>query len=183
MLVVLAGCQAEPPGQGSGTPIEPVQGPYASHASCMTPGMPDSPCPGTTCAQNAVGAPDGSSVDMGVCGSLQLTFTTGLLVPLRDQPDLVIHTTAGGGVTRVLASADGSAFSDVAFIGQPPYPMVPDKCRAEQQGERFVVYIDRCGYQADITIIRLEREPSSSAGLQVDAIEALSFRPTGQPKP
>jgi hypothetical protein len=181
--VLLGSCQAEPPAPGPGTGIDPVQGPYASYAVCMTPGTTQNPCPGSACARNAVGSPDGTAVDMGVCRDLQLSFTTGLIVPLRDQPDLAIHTTALGGVTRVQASSDGFTFTDIAFVGQHPYPAVPERCRAEQQGGKLVIYIDRCGYQADINTIRLERELSSSVGLQVDAIEALTFRPNGQPKP
>ena len=183
-LVLLAGgCLAEPPPAGPGSGIEPVQGPYASYATCMTPGMPPSPCPGAACAENAVGGPDGTAVDMTVCMALQLTFTTGLLVPVLDTPDLAIHVTGLGGVTRVQASSDGLAFSDVAFVGPHTYPLVPDECRAETQGDRLLVYIDRCGYQADITTIRLERELGSTGGLQVDAVEALTYRPIGKPEP
>lgn len=175
-LVAVDGCLADPPAWSDGSGIGPGRGPYATLATCGTP----KPCD-QACAQRATGAPDGQSVDMTGCQSLQLTFTDGTLVPVRDKPDLAVHLTGVGGATRIQASEDGAEFKDVAFVGSQ-YPLLPTECEATAQGNQLLVHIDRCGYLADIGVIRLERDPGQSGALQVDAIEALSYKPTGQPR-
>jgi hypothetical protein len=175
--LVLTGCLAQPPEVADGASAAPGRGPYASIATCGVP----KPCD-ASCAQKAVGAPDGASVDMTGCTTLQLTFTDGTLVPVLNVPDLAIHVSNSAGVTRIQASKDGTSdlFTDVGFVGKAPYPLLPPECEAQEQNNTVLVYIDRCGYQSDIGVIRLERV-SGSGGLEVDAVEALNFKPIGNP--
>lgn len=174
-LFAVDGCLADPPAWSDGSGIGPGRGPYATIATC---GLPQ-PCD-LSCAQKATGAPDGQSVDMARCRSLQLTFTDGTLRPVIKQPDLAVHLTGAGGATRILASKDGTTFKAIAFVGGS-FPLLPPDCEAHAQGNQLLLYIDRCGYLDDIGVIRLERDEAVSGALQVDAIEALSYKPTGQP--
>jgi len=175
-LVAVDGCLADPPAWSDGSGIGPGRGPYATLATCGLPG----PCD-LSCAQKATGAPDGQSVDMAGCQSLQLTFTDGTLRPVIKEPDLAVHLTGVGGATRILASKDGNTeFKAIGFVGGS-FPLLPPDCEAKAQGNQLLIYIDRCGYLDDISVIRLERDTTISGALQVDAIEALSYKPMGPP--
>jgi hypothetical protein len=167
VLVLAAGCRASPPPLADGTALPPVEGPYPSFATCT---------PASAEAQNVVGKPDGKTVDMAGCSTLQVSFTSGTIVPALDAPDLAIHTTRADGITRIEASSDGSAWTIAGFVGDS-YPDVPPKCRAEAAGGQLRVFFDRCNYLTDVAFIRLQRELSSKGGLVIDAIEALSFKP------
>jgi hypothetical protein len=172
-LLLVVGCRATPPPRGDGPGVSPNTGPYPSLANCSP--APD--CPGPSCASNATGQADGTTVDLAQCRALQLTFTNGTIVPRYDQPDLAVEVGQVQGLTRVEASADALEFEVVGFINGGPRL----ECQAEQQNNRFLIYLERCNAITDVYVVRLVRDESVQGGLTVDAVEALSFKPIGQP--
>ena len=77
-LLLLVGCGASPPpGRDLRGQEWKSTGAFASLARC-TSGIP--PCPGSSCAENAVGPSDGKTVDLRACATLDLVFTGGTIL-------------------------------------------------------------------------------------------------------
>jgi len=177
LATLLQGCRADPPAVSDGSGIPPVQGPYPSLAICTPP----TPCPGSACATRAIGKADGQTVDMAVCELLQLTFTTGTIVPKVGQADLAFDVASVAGVTRIEASKPGEPYQTIGFLcGQ--FCSRPAECLAQQSQGRLLLDVTRCNYTlSDFNVLRLVREPGSSGGVVLDAVEALQYKEINQP--
>ena len=170
-LPLVLGCTASEPAYGDGSVLPPVQGPYASLAICT----PAQSCPGPSCAANARGKPDGKTVDMTLCPTLELTFV-GTASTRGPEPDLALHVTSIAGLTRVEASRDALEFKVVGFVNGLPSG-TPEACRSPIQGNRVLVSLDACNTMTDVSVVRLMRDQMVQGALVLDAIEALSFNP------
>jgi hypothetical protein len=125
-----------------------------------------------------VGAPDGTTVDLRACGTLDVAFTGGELLARVGQPELalVVQPPLGAGL-RVEASAEGEGYVIVGFAGDGPSSTAA-QCTAPLEGQQVLVDLDDCNTIANVGFVRLVYEPRGGTGsVLVDALEALSFKP------
>lgn len=123
---------------------------------------------------------------MSTCKVLELTFTTGTVMPVVDVADLSLGVAdlsfrvgTVNGVVRVDASKLGS-FEAIGFLCSPGCPR-PSSCVPEAVGNDLQLYVDRCNYaMPDFNVLRLTLEQGSSAGPTIDAVTALSFKAIDQ---
>jgi len=176
--VACGACGAEAPAFLDGTTPPVGQGPYAQLVSCS----PRSPCPGPTCAENAAGKPDGTSVDMRGCATLDLSWNGGSSSTSSSQADLAVYLQRNEGTTRVEASPDArdAGYVLVGFIG-PPQGNAPTSCQAVIQGNKALLEFDSCNLVNNVTHVRLTRVAAGTLALAVDAVELLTYNPLVKP--
>lgn len=171
LAVLCAACGASPPPQRPGQ-LPPVGvGNYASIAHCT-------PCGGASCGNEAVGAPDGNTVDLRTCGTLDVAFTGGELIARIGEPDLaLIVVPPVDGSVRVEASTEGEDYVIVGFAGAMPVDAWPP-CEATLEGTRLLVDLDNCNTISNVSFLRLIYGSQGGSGsMLIDALEALSFKP------
>jgi len=196
-LALVAGCGASPPPARDLTGPNPVTGQFASLARCTSTAPPA--CPGVSCADNAAGkaGPDGKTVNLAACGTLDLVFTGGTILSCPDQPldgvkscpsaDLRFYLGVLAGLTRVEASGDGQRYVIIGFIARkaelppgtekgcgPNWPEVdmPDTTTP-------TLSLGACNSLSEARFLRLSRDSGNPGALTVDAVEALTFKPAG----
>jgi hypothetical protein len=174
--LLVGGCFAESPETSDGG-LPPGKGNRPSVATCTNPSGQKVPaCPGSSCAQNALGAPDGKTVDLAQCEILDLVFTGGTIInDTKKAPDLAFTLGSSAGSTRIGASADGVSFKVIAFIGKLPAG-TDSTCAAELSGGRALVYFERCETIAAASFIQLVRDTTVKGSATVDAVEGLNFQ-------
>ncbi len=181
-LVAVGACTASPPLHGDAAAGDLGSGHNATRATCSPPfGTAMPACPGTGCPQNAVGAPDGITVDLTACGTLDLFLETGSLISGgTETDDLRVTLGAVGGLTQVEASERGDRYTIIGFIAPASVPLphgAVEACRAKLTGAAAALSLSRCNTLARATFVRLIRDGTVSGASSVDAIEAISFQP------
>jgi hypothetical protein len=135
-------------------------------------------CPGESCGENAVGAPDSVTVDLRACGILDVVFTGGEIIARIGQPDvaLIVDPPVEGGI-RIEASDEGDEYTLVGFLrGAPPGTSV--RCEAILWESRVLVDIADCNTISNVRFLRLVYEAQGGGGsVRIDALQALSFEP------
>lgn len=175
VLIALSRCSATPPTLHDGKGPDGPTGHYASFATC-TPTQGAATCPGSSCATNVVGSPDGETVALANCGTLDVVFTGGSVVTQGDGEDLIIYVGATpGGQTRVEASSDGVAFTIVGFLNQSP-PNTPERCLIAILDGHARVELDRCNQLSQANFFRLSLADSVGGNVHIDAFEAVAFK-------
>ena len=173
--LLLAACQADPPDykNGSVTPI--ATGNFASLARCI----PDQTCANGPCAEKMLNAPNGTYLDMAKCRNLEVVFTGGVIwAQNNSSPDIAFHLGQNQvmGSYRVEASADGSEYQILGFIGALQAGSSLG-CLATIVDKKALFSLDRCHTQTNISFLRITAVRAGGQFL-LDAIEALSFAPT-----
>ena len=130
--------------------------------------------PGPSCAANAVGAPDGKTVDMAQCPTLDLTWTSGKVLNIKDNADITLHLNRVAGITRVEASEDGSYYQIVGFIGGTP-AATPITCLSPSKGTSALIFLGKCNTMTNVSHLRLTRDATVSGSIALDAVEAINF--------
>jgi hypothetical protein len=170
------GCEATPPAVADGQGSNPGKDRFASIARCSPPPV----CPGASCADNALGPPDGKIVDLGACATLDLAFTGGTITATKPA-DLALHLGgAVAGLTRVEASRDAMSYTVIGFVA-PRASDLPAgasaTCAASVAGQVATLSLGSCNSLAQASFLRLTRDASNPGRLLIDAAEALSFAP------
>jgi hypothetical protein len=200
VLASWAACSADPPPVRSGSAPPLGSDRYANIATC-TPVGDEEECPGDGCGDNAQGPPDGVSVWLARCGTLDAVFTAGNIRSLAGRADLAIVINATeigdpddvGGSVRIEASGDGVDFTIVGFIGSAPDPTIPTSCRAELVLDGsdcatagsdptrpcFLVDFADCNTVSNVSFVRISEQRAGEQSVRIDAIRALpdSFCP------
>jgi hypothetical protein len=181
LVMLTTGCAAEPPQIRDGSTPQPTSARYATLGFCAARAEGAAPCPGPSCATNALGPKDSLGVDLANCLTLDLTLTGGLVRALSSGSasgaDLAIHLVGSPtGRTRVECSADGQNYALVSYVNQGLGNTPPD-CVATAEGERALIDFNRCNVVDNVQYVRLTLDRSVASSLVVDAIEALSFSP------
>lgn len=185
-VAAAGGCTAEPPSPYPYPPPPLASGRFATVAtcSCMSGG-----CSTPADAARARGAPDGQTVDLRDCDTLDLIFTGGTITPVVDEPDIALHVGLLTGGLWVEISDNGVDYvlGAVVNLSGTYVPgkaiVVEEQCKAPLTptalGNQALLYLDRCHSLANIRQVRITRTDSLPTSLPIDAIEALegSFEP------
>jgi hypothetical protein len=173
---LLAGCEATPPAAADGQGLTPGKDRFASIARCT----PSPICPGLSCADNAIGSPDGKTVDLEACGTLDLAFTGGTITAAKPA-DLALHLGAAvAGLSRVEASRDGRTYTVIGFVAARPSDLpsgITATCAASVAGQVATLSLGSCNSIAQASFLRVTRDTSIPGRSLIDAAEALSFAP------
>ena len=181
--LLLLGCTASPPLPGDGG-TTPGKSPYATIAVCTPPpGQQVPACPGPSCADNAVGAPDGKVADLGDCAALDLVFGDGTIIAPADdtaKPALEVSLGRLAGATRVDAFT-GKDYINIGYIVQDPQNLpfsINTECVASLTGPLTArLTLSRCQGISQTTSLRLSPDDRSAGSASIDAVQALSFKP------
>ncbi len=179
-VAALAACEADPPTRADGALAADLGlGKYAAVARCSpSAGAKEPGCPGASCVENAIGAPDGKLVDLGACPTVDLVFTGGTIVAQSGPPDLRLHLGSSAGLTRVEASLDGKSYVVIGFVAAKASDLPAgskDSCAAQLSGGAASLSLSRCNSISKATFVRLTRDEQVVGGATLDAAEALSF--------
>lgn len=180
---LLAACQASPPERRDGRELPPNPGPYAGLAICTPPqGATPPSCPGSSCASNATGAPDGQVVDLAACAALDLVFTGGAVIvgTSPEQPSLEVTFGALAGATWVEGSVDGASYVLIGVVAERPEALpygVDKNCVASVSGKVAQLKLTRCHPIGSVGHLRLSADPATPGRATVDAVKALVFQP------
>ncbi len=186
LLVHLSGCQASPPpphqGQGPGR----SKGNYVSLVHCTPPsGRPVPSCPSASCPNNVIGPPDGTTVDLSMCPTLDLIFTGGTIIGQipegATKGDITFTMGNVAGLSRVEASINGSDYIIIGFIAESSNSLLPgakEHCAATVSGNQASLFLTRCNPIANASFLRIIRDASVPGTMTIDAVEALSFKPS-----
>jgi hypothetical protein len=180
--LLLLGCRASAP-----LPIDgahpPGNSPYPTIATCTPPvGSALPACPGMSCADNAIGAPDGKVVDLSECAALDLVFGDGTVIAPDDTSQPALEVTLGrlGGATRVDAF-NGKSYTNIGYIVQDKNSLpftIADTCLARLNGLTAQLTLSRCQGLAQTTSLRLSADDRAAGSASIDAVRALSFKPS-----
>ncbi len=178
-LLLATACGADPlegkPGQYPNT----GQTAYPSVATCtqLNSGKPPFSSPG------ALGAPDGQTVDMQSCPTLDLTWTSGTVLDDNDKgsglddkkADIRLHVHRVAGRTRVEASQDGITYKVVGFLGSTPTNFSKSTCLADTSASEALIYLSKCNTITNVHHLRLTRYTKITGSVVLDAVQAIHF--------
>ena len=186
-ILLSFGCQAAPPASFARPFPASGTGRFPTVARC-TSSRGQGACPGEGCATNAVGAPDGQTVDLATCGTLDLFFTGGAVVTgvgTVSGADFAVHFAGSlSGAVRVEASADGADYVVVGFLNEIPRdpaltgafsPAVLRGCLARQEGQQAEIDVANCNHAPNVAALRLSDPNGRPGDVSIDAVEALVF--------
>ena len=163
VLLLLGACTAEPPTdyKDGSIPAPPAAGQekYGWIVKCHRAPT----CPGPSCEDNAEGAPNGNTVDLDKCGTMDVVFF-GIFV------EMTITFGQLGGTVRVESSEDGLRWV------QPPLAIVQPPLPASKTARLNVTYNDE--KVNAVSYLRLIHTPLNKGVTTVDGFEATSIIPT-----
>jgi hypothetical protein len=158
------GCTAQPPASGENQSSLPSKWPFASLAYCT----PASACPGSACAENSLGAPDGIAVEMSECPTLDIAMTGGEIVAhpeSENKADIVLHFGDTSGDLRVEGSQDGSTYVVLGYLAKDS-----TICPIALEQHLASVSLSDCNSMPKVSYLRLVLV---SGSISIDAVEAV----------
>ena len=179
-LLLATACGADPLEGKPGQYPKTEQTTYPSVATCtqLNSGKPPFASPA------AVGAPDGKTVDMNSCPTLDLTWTSGTVLDDNDKgsglddkkADIRLHIRSINGRTRVEASQDGIIYKVVGFLGSTPTNFSKATCLADTNASEALIYLSKCNTITNVHHLRLTRYTKMPGSVILDAVQAIHFK-------
>jgi hypothetical protein len=185
LWVALAACRPEPFALGTTTPgVIDAQGAFAATLATFTPGAGATSSSGD--GANALGAPDGRTVDLGTGGQLDVVFGAGGIIEAPGA-DLRVHATVSPDAeANIYSSTDGSRY---IFIGTmtgaasatgtaPTTPAMPSPSGSASTSSTTAPVGTTTAGEIELTVgLQTEaifvRVVNTAGSVKIDALEAL----------